>query len=141
MLAARRIALRADDEEARRDRRSRALADPVEQRLAEHGLVRDDEHVRAGSAADVDDDVLDRDVAGGLPDLVDERSCAASPTSSRDACETTISSIVLERRARPCTAASGSSSNDDAVRRDARAPQRGERTVEPAPGSRAARVA
>ena len=71
MLAARRIALRADDEEAR-GALVRARADPVEERLAEHGLVRDDEDVGARPAADVGDDVLDRTVAGGLADLVEE---------------------------------------------------------------------
>ena len=44
----------------------------VEQRLAEHGLVGDDEDVRAGSPAHVGHDVLDGPIARGLADLVDE---------------------------------------------------------------------
>ena len=80
MLAPRGVALRANDEEARH-----ALLgtgpDAVEQRLAEHGLVRHDEDVRAGATAHVRDDVLDRSVAGRLPDLRDE--VLAEPTRLR----------------------------------------------------------
>ena len=47
MVACRRVALRRDDEEARRPRR-RALADLRQQRLADHRLVRDHEHVLLG---------------------------------------------------------------------------------------------
>ena len=56
--AASRVALRADDQEAG-GALGRAAPDPVEQRRAEHGLVRDHEHVRLPRArGDLGDDVL-----------------------------------------------------------------------------------
>ena len=71
VLAPRGIALRAHDEEARRAL-VRPLADPVEERLAENGLVGDDEHIRAGSPTHVGHDVLDGTIAGHLANLVHE---------------------------------------------------------------------
>ena len=66
MLGLGRIALRADDQEARR-RALRALADPPEQRPADHRLVRDHEDVRlVALVLEVDDHVLDGDLARNL---------------------------------------------------------------------------
>ena len=138
MLAARGIALRADDEEARRALRG-ARADPVEERLAEHGLVGDDEDVGARAAADVGDDVLDRTIAGRLADLVDE--VLAEPPGARlrvraddDLVDLLGREDVLHGRERLVV-------EHGAVRRDAREPKRREHAVEPAAGCRAPRVA
>ena len=71
------LALRRDDQEARRALR-RPLADLRQQRLAEHRLVGDDEDVRlAVLRRQVDDDVLERDRAGHAVHLVDR--VAAQP--------------------------------------------------------------
>ena len=105
------VALRADDQEARRALGG-ARADAVEQRLAEHGLVGDDEDVRRPvRARDVGDDVLDRPVARELADLVEEvplpqparfRLRDASRRSARRSCSSASTSS---------TAASGPPSN------------------------------
>ena len=85
VLAPAGIALRADDQEAGRPLRG-ALPDRVEQRLGEHGLVRDDEDVRrAGRRGDVRDDVLDRPATGSLSDLVDQVAAKPARTWPRGA--------------------------------------------------------
>jgi hypothetical protein len=71
LVAARALALRRDDQEARRAL-LRPFADLVEQRCAEHRLVRDHKDVgRALLRREVDDDVLERQVAGDAAHLLD----------------------------------------------------------------------
>ena len=71
VLATCRVALRTDDEEARRTFVG-SLTDPVEELLVEHRLVRDDEDVGSGTHPDVGDDMLDGSTAGGFAYLLDE---------------------------------------------------------------------
>ena len=81
MRALLRVALRRDDQEARPPAAARLLADALEQRLAEHRLVRDDEDVlRADPRGDVGDDVLDRERPGRLADLLEQ---VAPPPAGR----------------------------------------------------------
>ena len=96
-----------------------ARADPVEQRLAENGLVREDENVDTRARRDVRDDVLDRPLAGDLADLVDE--VLAQPAGLRlrmrrddDLVDLLRGEHVLDRGERLVV-------EDAAVRRDARA--------------------
>ena len=71
VLGPRGVALRADDEEAHVPL-PRPRADPVEQRLPEDGLVRDDEDVCPRTRRGIHNDVLDGSTAGDAPDLVHE---------------------------------------------------------------------
>src|SRR5205823_11879553 len=71
MLGPRGVALRRDDQEARTPP-SGAFADPLEQWLADDGLVGNDEDVLLPAlGGDVDDDVLNRALAGDLAEAVD----------------------------------------------------------------------
>ena len=109
MLAPSGVALRADDEEARRPLICpRAYA--VEKLLVEHGLVCDDEDVGGCSARDIGDDMLDGAVPRGFAESRREGSCEASRTWSPGCVHTTISSISSDART-SLTAVSGSSSN------------------------------
>ena len=72
MIRLRRVTLRRDDQEAGRPAGG-ALTDPRQQRLADHGLVRNHQHVlRSPLRFEVDDHVLDRNVPGRLTNLVDD---------------------------------------------------------------------
>ena len=71
LVAARAVALRRDDQEARGTLPG-PLANLVEEGRAEHGLVRDDEDVGwAALGREVDDDVLERQVARDAAHLLD----------------------------------------------------------------------
>src|SRR5205807_1863043 len=135
----RRVALRRDDQEAR-GRAARALADPLEQRLADDGLVRDDEDVRLAAllALHVGDDVLNRDRAGGRADAVDD--VPPQPPRLRLRVGRHDDRVRLELGDRVAHGADGVGVDDEPVGGDAGAAEQLERVVEPSPGGRATGV-
>ena len=134
-----RVALRADQQEARR-RLGGALADAVEQRLADDGLVRDHEHVLLAARRLLDDDVLDGDVAGDRADSIE--GVAAQPTRllQRVGRDDDLVRRLVELVELVADGIGRVALHDHPVCSDPRLAEAGERAVEPAPRRRAAGV-
>ena len=96
----RRVALRRDDQEARR-RPLRPLPDPLQQRIADDGLVRDHEHVRRPPSPSRSTTTCSTGRSpAALRMRVDDVRGAASPDFWRGCVETITSSGRLELRER-----------------------------------------
>ena len=139
MLARRRVALRRDDEEARRPRRG-ALADLRQQRLADHGLVRDHEDVLLVRPVAARDEVLDRHGACGGADPVEHAAAQPARLLLGMRRDEDLVDGRLERRERVADGGRGIRLDDVAVGRDPGLAQMVERPLEAAPRRRAARV-
>ena len=139
MVGAVRVALRAEDQEAR-GRARRTLADAREQRVADDGLVRDHEHVRLTALGrQIDDDVLDRQALSRIANAVDHLSPQPGRALLRMRRDDDLGRLRLEHRDRVAHRVGRIGLDDEPVGRDARLVQRSERPVEaPARPPRAA---
>ena len=134
------VGLRRHDQEARRPLR-RARAHPVEQRLGDDRLVRDDEHVGLESRrVVVGDDVADRQAPGRARDLADDVAAQPARALGRVGRDDDLVRRRLELRERVLRRLQRCRVDDEPLRRHGGAPQKGERLVEPASGRGAARV-
>src|SRR5439155_7730128 len=141
MLGGRRVALRADDQERGRSLRG-ARADRVQQRIADDGLVRDNEDVRlgAGLLLEVDHDVLDRQPLCGAADPLDDVATQPTGALARVGRDDDLVRARLELHERVAPGGDRVRVDDVARGLDALRAKRLERPVEPAARGGATRV-